>query len=95
MDTVTIAYIGVFVGVLMRTLLPYARKLKEAEGDNKQLAFDIKYVGTAIFAVIVSFITATLIFPTFTIPEDLLGYIFITAFGFGYASNDIINEVIA
>ena len=95
MDTVTIAYIGVFVGVLLRTLLPYIRKLKDAEEKKEEFSFDMKYVGTALFAVIVSFITATLIFPAFTIPEDLLGYIFITAFGFGYASNDLINEIIA
>lgn len=95
MDAVTIAYIGVFVGVLLRTLLPYIRKLKEAEGDTKQLAFDIKYVGTAIFAMIISFVVSALIFPTFEIPETYNVYIFLQSFTFGYASNDLINEVIA
>ncbi len=95
MDAITIAYIGVFVGVLLRTLLPYIRKLKEAEGAEKQLSFDIKYVGTAIFAMIVSFVVSTLIFPTFEIPETYNIYIFGQSFAFGWASNDLINEVIA
>lgn len=95
MDTVTIAYIGVFVGILLRTLLPYIRKLKDAEKKNEQLTFELKYVGTAIFALIVSFVVSALIFPTFPIPDTYNVYIFLQSFTFGYASNDLINEIIA
>jgi len=95
MDTTTIAYIGVFVGVFLRTLLPYIRKLKEAQGKNEELGFDVKYVATAVFSFIVSFIVASLIFPSFVVPDVLDLYIFLQAFAFGWATNDVINEVIS
>lgn len=95
LDATTVAYIGIFVGVLLRTLLPYVKKLKKAEDKNEEFKFDFKYAGTAIFALVISFVVSTLIFPTFTIPEIALPYVFAQAFAFGWTANDIINEIIS
>ncbi len=95
MNPTIIAFLGVFLGVFFRTVLPYIRKMKEAEERGERLPFDFKYLGTAIFAFMVSLTVTLLTFPAFVIPEQAGIYIFCSAFGFGYASNDVINEVIA
>lgn len=95
MDQMWIALIGIFTGVLFRTLLPYLRKLKEAEQDGRELPFDLKYLYTALFSLLVSFIVTMLIFPAFVVPDVAVPYLFAMAFSFGYTSNGITNEIIS
>lgn len=96
-DVTTIAFIGVFIGILCRTLLPYIKKLKAAQEKEppETVKFDLKYVWTAIVSLFISLIASMLIFPSFTIPTGAQFYVFLQSFIFGWASNDIINQLIA
>lgn len=99
LDTQTIVYIAVFIGVLTRTLIPYLRKLKEAQEEGKTISFDVKYIYTAIVAVVTSVITANVLI--MVIPPELLAnngvklFMFIFGWSFQHSSNDVFNEMIA
>lgn len=95
LDSTTVAFLGVFIGVLLRTLLPYIRKLKEAKETNTQLLFDVKYAYTAIVSLFITCVVTLLVFPAFTIPDVALLYLFCSAFAWGWATNDLVNELIA
>lgn len=89
-----VALLGVFLGVLARTVIPYREKVKEAAAKGEALKFDIQYFLTAISAVAISAVVSMLVFPSFAIPASLPPlYVFLNAFGFGYTSNDIINRL--
>ena len=86
-----VAFIGIFLGCLMRTILPYLRKLKHV----KNLKFEGKYAVSMIFSVVVSFVASMLLFGTFQIPEGSTFFVLVSGFTVGWASNDILNEIIA
>lgn len=95
MNPITVAFLGVFLGVLSRTVLPYLRKRKEAREGGKELAFDIQYVQTALYSLVVSGIVTALIFPSYAVPSVPMPYVFCSSFAFGYSANDLVNEVMA
>jgi hypothetical protein len=90
-----IAYAAIFLAVFLRTTMPYWKKKRTVESKGEELPFDGTYIGTAISAGIISFVGATLLFRSFVMPTtgDLLS-VFVSAFGFGWTSNDIINDYI-
>lgn len=86
-----VAFIGILLSCMSRTVLPYAKKYVE---ENGNIQFSLKYVVSFIVVVIAGFVATMLVFPLFTIPEGSELYIFAVAFGFAWASNDIINRVL-
>lgn len=90
----TIAFIGVFLGVLYRTVIPYLSKLKE----DPDITFDKKYIVTLVISFLESIVVAMLIFEslptaiTTSVTASLA--IFLASFAWGYTSNDIANTIV-
>jgi len=91
MDPLIVAFTGIFLGCLCRTVLPYLRKARE----NPQIKFELKYLVVFAISLISSFIAAITLFATFTIPETAVPYVFASAFVAGFGANDLIAEIIA
>jgi len=84
---------GLFLGVFLRTFLPYIRKLKQGHIEK----FEKKFLYQAIGAIILSFISVILIIPQFEFKTEGINFIeglknFSIAFSFGFAWNSLINE---
>ena len=90
-----VAFIGVLIGCLCRTILPYLQKAKA----NPALKFDWGYAVTFFVSLIESLIATLLLFGA--LPSEILSgelstfYVFITSFGWSYTSNDVFNKVVA
>jgi len=87
-----IAWIGMFLGVLARVMLPYLRKMWT--GDIKE--FKMYYLFTAFAGLILSLIITIMIAPEIFIMDgasfiQLLSANFLVSFG----STSLINEVFA
>jgi len=82
---------GIFLGCLMRALLPFLKKKAEAAENNEEFKWDTKYIYTILFSLAFAMVTAVLLFPAFNIPT---GGIFPLAFTFGYTSQDLTNKVV-
>jgi len=86
--------LGLFSGVLARTLIPYIRKLKQ----GKIQKFNKRYFRTAVGSVILSVIFVLLIIPQFKLKEiSVLSFceglkLFCTSFAFGFGWNSLVNE---
>jgi putative flippase GtrA len=87
-----IAFLGVFLGCLVRTVLPFLQKLKE----NPDTPFEWKYLVTFVIAIIESLIVGFLVFSAFPLNLTLSPLLsFLTAFSWAYTSNDVFNRIIA
>jgi len=88
-----VAFSGVFLGVLCRTLLPYVEKMREAMERGASIAWDSRYGYAASAALFLSFVTTALAFPSLQIPRstDLL-YLLLIGFGYGWGLNDALNK---
>jgi hypothetical protein len=89
--------LGLFFGSMLRTTLPYLKKLKKAELGGKKLDFAPKYYGTAaisvigsIFVVVEGFTMFNLTYPELTVGSVLA--IVPTAIMFGYSFNSMLNR---
>lgn len=89
-------FIGLFLGVFMRTVLPFIRKMKQ----GKIKSFEYKYLIQGGGAFLFSFLAMVLLYPYFIYetPEvlNMLSRIdiFVSAFVFGFASNSLLNELL-
>lgn len=84
---------GIFLGVLVRTMAPYLRKLKQ----GRIRKFGKKYRIQAWAALALGIITTLLVFPQFNITKPGVGIeasvkLFCLAFGFGFGCNSIVAE---
>jgi len=88
-----VAFVGIVLACILRTTLPYWKKLK----GGATLKFDLKYLASCIIVVVIGTAAAILIFPAFPIQETSTSYIYIfaTAFAYGWASEDIFNKLLA
>lgn len=90
---VLLACIGAGLG---RALLPYIRKMKDAEESGSTIEFDRKYIFTTVYSVAISLIFGLLAYPAIIqgVPDSgaLVG-IFIAAFGTAWGLNDIFNQI--
>jgi len=78
------AFIGILLGVLARSFLPYLRKTIK---ENLPLSWEHKYTALLIVGVVASF----LVYPRFQIPPD--GFdVFVAAFVFGFGIDALILE---
>ena len=89
-------FLGIFLGVLARAIVPWLRKLREGKAGR----FQKRYVYSALSSLILGFFVTLLIFPQFAatgvgIPgpslESLLK-LFCLAFGFGFGWHGIVSE---
>ena len=89
-----VAFSGVFLGVLCRTLLPYVEKLRDALDRGVKIAWDNRYGYTASAALFLSFVTSALAFPSIQIPSSTpsLLYLLLIGFGYGWGLNDALNK---
>ena len=87
---------GLFIGVLLRTCLPFKRKMKQGKING----FDKKYLRQALSAFGISVIATLLLIPQYTFDSrpvlDLKSgiMVFATAFSFGFGANTLINELL-
>jgi uncharacterized membrane protein len=86
-DAVTIAFIGVLLGICARTALPYLRKAK-----REHIEWSHRYTVSAVATFILCLIVAILVFPAFTVPEDFFLHIFFGAFAFGFGVDSAVIE---
>ncbi len=85
--------IGIFAGVLARTLLPWLRKLRE----GRVRGFSRRYVVSALASLVLGVILTLVVFPRFE--ESAAGAafeemfkLFCLAFGFGFGWNALVLE---
>jgi hypothetical protein len=82
-----IALIGIVLGLIGRTLIPYFKKVNE----DPNIDFDGQYVLTMIFSGVV---TAIFVFPLFVIPEESEPLkLLVMAFIFAWTANDVTNRL--
>ncbi len=88
-----IRILGIFLGILARTLLPWLRKLKEGEVRG----FGPRYVYSALASLAVGIVLTLVVFPQFeggaagSSFEDFFK-LFCLAFGFGFGWNALVLE---
>ncbi len=90
-----VAFAGVLLGVLCRTLLPFVFKMRDAVSKGERFTWNWAYAYTAVSAFFTSFIIAALAFPVFSVPAGSLSlfYVLILSFGYGWGLNDVYNKV--
>jgi len=87
---------GLFTGVLLRTWLPFIRKMRQ----GKIKGFDRKYLRQAAGAAAVAAIVTLLLLPQYKMEVmPVLDFasgikVFATAFAFGFGANTLINELL-
>jgi len=91
MEVEYIIFVGVFLGCLMRTTLPYLRKLKE----NPELNFEWKYFITFGFNVLASFVATIILMPSISVESGEMFTVFSTAFVSGWGAQDLLNNIIS
>jgi len=103
LDPQIIVFLGLFFGMLGRTLLPYLWALKRAIDAGAELPWNWKYALTGIVSFLISAtltgIGTILIFPGAIetiinqIPNAGGPLLFASAFGWGWTTNDVVNEL--
>jgi hypothetical protein len=83
-----VAFIGIFTGVLLRTLLPAIRKALE----DPDFRWDHAYTGTALTAILVAILVTLRAYPTFPLPQGGAAVVYTQALLFGLGLNSLINE---
>jgi len=93
--SVIVQLIGIFLGILVRTLLPFFRKLYQ----GKITSFRKKYLFQALGAFLISIVFSLLIFPQYHLKiEESIDWLatfklFCISFSFGFGFNSLVNEV--
>ncbi|MCD6480033.1 hypothetical protein J7L65_04540 [Candidatus Bathyarchaeota archaeon] len=83
-----VAFLGIFTGVLLRTLLPAIRKALE----NPEFEWNHAYTGTALTAILVALLVALRAYPMFQMPQGGALVVYSQALLFGLGLNSLINE---
>jgi len=87
-----IAIVGVVIGVLLRTILPYLKKVKES--GEVQISFEAKYAATLVISVIVTVITAIEALASMpSLAAANVCALFFGALAFGYAFHSTLNLI--
>jgi len=84
---VTVAFIGVLLGICARTALPYLRKAR-----TRQMEWSHRYTASAVASFILCLIVTALVFPMFTVPEDFFLNVLLSAFAFGFGVDSAVIE---
>jgi hypothetical protein len=88
-----IQLIGIFTGVLARTLLPWLRKVRE----GRVRGFARRYLMSAVISLVLCVVLTLLVFPRFEAGAqgttfEALFKLFCLAFGFGFGWNALVFE---
>lgn len=88
-----VKFLGLLLGVLARTLLPWLRKVRE----GKVRGFSRRYLYSALAAAAIGLILTLVIFPRFEAGAGGGGFedmfkLFALAFGFGFGWNGLVQE---
>ena len=85
------AFLGAFLGALMRTLLPAFRKMQE----NSDFTWDHRYTLTCIYSFLLSLVIAVNIVAGLDVASYTSATLaFVSAFSMAYAANDVCNDLI-
>ena len=98
MDPLTIVVIGIFLGVFTRTMIPYLKKLKEAQSavPPSPFKFDVNFIYTALLSLIISGVATAFLLPTYQMVADQVPLlVWSSAFTTGYTADSVINNVIS
>ena len=89
-----VIFLGVFLGCLARSLVPFMRKLGELAKEGKPLTWDHRYTASLVVATFVGFVASIFVMPTVPTAELGSGVLaFCGAFLIGFGSNSIVNEI--
>jgi len=97
MERILVAFAGVLLAVVMRTMLPYVEKVRKAAEKGESVpVWSPRYLVTGFCALFTSLVIAVLAFPTITVPAEptSLFYVFIASFGYGWGFNDAYNKIL-
>lgn len=95
MEPIYVALLGVFFGVLYRTVNPYLKKRREAREKGESLPFDLDYLITALEALVTAAAITIFIFPGLQIETaQAMIYVFCNGFAYGFTANHMLNESI-
>lgn len=89
--TELIAGLSVFLGCLLRVMLPFFKKQAQAAEKGQVVKWERRYAWTMSFGFLTAFIATMLIFPSFEVPAE---NIFPVAFLFGWGSQDVLNTIV-
>jgi len=93
---ITVKLVGLFLGVFIRTWLPFVRKVKQGKIEK----FEKKYLSQALSSAVLAIVAVLLIIPQYQVElvpviDFVSGLkVFATTFAFGFSSNSLINELL-
>jgi len=89
-----LVFMGVLLGCLARSLLPFMRKLRKAAEEGRVITWDHRYTASFLAALLVASVAALLITPEVSLASPMSPLIvFCTAFAIGFSSNGVLNEL--
>jgi len=89
-DQNTITLIAVVLGVVLRTALPFIKKINSGE----QITFDSMYIKTALAAIVTSYSTMLGFVAANPLITDVI-LLALIAFFVGYGENELVNFVVS
>lgn len=90
-----VTFLGVFIGVFLRTWLPARRKIAKAKKLNQEFKWRRAYIKTAGVSFVVAFIGSFLLLPAFNGGQTNVLTCFAGSFTVGFGSNAVVNEIYA
>ena len=93
MDTFIVALIGYILGAVLRTTYDYLWKIME----KPELIFDKKFIATMIVSIVITVISAVVVFPTITtyVYYKTLSWTLISCIGIGFMANHLVNKPVS
>jgi len=85
-------FIGIFIGVIFRTVEPFLRKLNEGKLPEP-IRFEKRYIITAVATLAWAFELTLKLFKAYAPPPETGWYVFVASVLFGYGNNTLTNEV--
>lgn len=89
----TLKLLGIFLGIMARTLIPWLRKLREGKVEG----FNLRYLWSTLASLILGLILTLVVFPQFDVSLSAGSFearfkLFCLAFGFGFGWNALLLE---
>lgn len=84
MNLEVVKFLGIFLGVVLRTVFPYL--------DKKDIKFDYSYIYSAISSLIISLVVAAQLFLYVPIEGNSALSVFLVCLLVGWGTNDITNK---
>ncbi|MHA2366679.1 MAG: hypothetical protein ACXAC7_22190 [Candidatus Hodarchaeales archaeon] len=91
-----IIFVCISLGVLIRFLLPYIRKIIDGKLTFSDIMNGKRYIGTSVFTEfigLVLFLFTDFISKLSELPSSVDIFVYVFALGFGIGGNDFINNI--